>query len=138
MSVVQYIIKPSKFVCNLHQFYLTSVHLMSQGHKWLVSKAGWASSNAAPSRCPVAPSILPEPRLNEIDANPNQMDQHCIEPPTYTINTWGCLYFSFVSSVWKETSICKRKIMEGNKHEHGNETSNVLDSMMKNKGSFMR
>ena len=63
---------------------------------------------------------------------------NCIEPPTHTITTSGYLCFSFVSSVWKETSIWKRKVMDRNKHEHGNETSNVLCSMKKNKGSFIR
>ena len=63
---------------------------------------------------------------------------HCIEPPTLTINTWACLCLSFVSSVWKETSIWKRKVMDGNNHDHKNEPSNVLRSLMKNKGSFVR
>ena len=63
---------------------------------------------------------------------------HCIEPPTYTINTWGCLCLSFVSSGQKETSIWKRKVMDGNNHDHKNEASNVLRSQMKNKGSFVR
>ena len=61
-----------------------------------------------------------------------------MEPPTYTINTWGCLCLSFVSSDQKETSIWKRKVMDGNNHDHKNEASNVLRSQMKNKGSFVR
>ena len=64
-----------------------------------------------------------------------QTMRHCIEPPTYTSNTWGCLCLSFVSSVWKETSIWKRKEMDGNNHDHKNEPKM---SLKKRKGSFMR
>ena len=63
---------------------------------------------------------------------------HCIEPSTYTINTWGCLCLSFVSSVRKETSIWKRKVMDGNNQDHKNEPSNVLRRLKKSKGAFMR
>ena len=62
----------------------------------------------------------------------------CIEPPTYIINTWGCLCPSFVSSVQKKTTIWKRKIMDRNNHDNKNEPSNVLGSLKKSKGSFMR
>ena len=154
MSVVQYSIK---YVCDLHQFYLTKVcflcyrgvsgYLKLSGQvviqhtitaRWRIlfcPNLEWAIAHLA--HPPVRPlyEIL---KWNWRKYKPYGATLHCIEPPTYTITTSGCLCFSFLLSVWKETYIWKRKVMDRNKHEHENETSNVLYSMKKNNGSFMR
>jgi hypothetical protein len=140
-------------VCDLHQFYLTKVcflcHRGVSGYPKLSGQVVIQHTITARWRilfCPnlelaIAHFTHPPVRLlyEMLKWNWRKYKPYwnCIEPPTHTITTSGYLCFSFVSSVWKETSIWKRKVMDRNKHEHGNETSNVLCSMKKNKGSFI-